>query len=443
METFMTSKTMTKNKISVAAVRRLSKRYNEPEWLRFARLIAWETFEALPWPSYREETWRRTRLTGFELEDYRLSGEEAALIPSRDALPEHLRLELEKIDSAGVIIVQDGVLIYQELDDALAQKGVRFTDLRSALAEDAQLVQVHLSALVRARQNKFAALHYALWQNGAFLFVPRNVVIEKPLQALIVQGEGLASFHHSLLIGEENSEAVVVEDFVGSRNGMSDSVAEVYAKQAARLHYLRLQNLDETAWNFATQRASVGRDALYRQLQASWGSKLSKVWIDMEMDEPGGHGELLGLYFPRDRQHLDHHTNQNHQEPNCTSDLLFKGALEDRARSIYQGMIRVHHGAQRTDAYQKNDNLLLSGRARADSIPGLEIEADDVRCTHGATSSKVPEEYIFYLMARGLSRQTAKRMIVQGFFEEVINRVPVPGVRDKLEAEIAHRVGIE
>ncbi len=439
----MTTMTKSTKKISVAAVRRLSKRYNEPEWLRFARLIAWETFESLPWPTYKEETWRRTRLTGFNLADYHLPAADAARFPSRQALPEHLRQELEKIDSAGVLILQDGALIYRELDDALVKKGVRFTDLRSALQEDSELVQVHLSALVRAKENKFTALHYALWQNGAFLYAPRNVVIEKPLQVLVIQGEGLAGLHHSLLVGEENSEAVVVEDFVGARQGMSDSVAEIFVKQAARLHYLRLQNLDETAWNFTTQRASVGRDALYRQLQASWGSKLSKVWIDLDMDEPGGHGELLGLYFPQDRQHLDHHTNQNHKEPRCTSDLLFKGALEDHARSVYQGMIHVLHGAQRTDAYQKNDNLILSDHARADSIPGLEISADDVRCTHGATSAKVPEEYIFYLMARGLSRQTAKRMIVQGFFEEVINRVPVPGVRAKLEAEIAHRVGIE
>jgi Fe-S cluster assembly protein SufD len=411
--------------------------------LRQCRLAAWETFEATPWPTYKEETWRRTRLTGFKLETYTLPVTDAAPVASRENLPAHLQEELAKVDSAGAMILQDGVLIYHELDENLARKGVIFTDLRTALQQDEELVRVHLGALVASDENKFASLHYALWRNGAFLFMPRNVAAEKPFQVIIQQGEGLANFHHSLFVGEENSEAVVVEDFVGSKDGFSDSVAEVFAKQAARLHYLRLQNLDETAWNFATQRATTGRDALYRQLQASWGSKLSKVWIDLEMEEPGGHGELLGLYFPQDHQHLDHHTNQNHKVPNCTSDLLFKGALDDHARSVYQGMIRVHHGAQKTDAYQKNDNLLLSDHARADSVPGLEIEADDVRCTHGATSAKVPEEYVFYLMARGLSRKTAQRMIVQGFFEEVLNRVPVPGVRDKLEAEIAHRVGIE
>ena len=439
----MTTKIMTATPISVAAVKAISDRYNEPAWLRQARLAAWETFEAIPWPTYKEETWRRTRLTGFDLNNYSLPEPPAHQFGTRDQLPQDLREELDKVDSAGALILQDGRAIYHELDEQLARRGVIFTDLRTALSDYEELVRVHLGAQVPADENKFAALHYALWQNGTFLYIPRHVVVEKPLQVIILEGEDRAHFHHSLIIGEENSESVLVEDFRGARQGMSDSVAEVFARQAARIHYLRLQNLDETAWNFATQRIGTARDALYRHLQASWGSKLSKVWIDLELEEPGGHGELLGLYFPQDHQHIDHHTNQNHRVPYCTSDLLFKGALDDHARSVYQGMIRVWPGAQKTDAYQKNDNLILSDHARADSIPGLEIEADDVRCTHGATSAKVPEEYIFYLMARGIDRRTAMRMIVQGFFEEVLNRVPVPGVRNKLEAEIAHRVGIE
>jgi Fe-S cluster assembly protein SufD len=430
-------------RIGVPAIRRISKVYEEPEWLLFARLIAWETFQALGWPTYQEETWRRTRLTHFQLQDYQLPVADLPLLPARDALPPHLAQELARVDSAGSMILQDGSLMYRELDADLIRQGVRFIDLRTAIKSDTALVQMHLHALVRAQESKFTAMHAALWQNGLFLYVPPHVTLEKPLQVLVVQSPGLANCHHTLLIADENSEATLIETFIGSQQGLSNSIAEVYTTQAARLHYLRLQNLDETAWNFATQRATIGQDALYRQLQASWGSKLSKVWLDLELDEPGGHGELLGLYFPRGTQHIDHHTNQNHTAPHSSSDLLFKGALENRARSVYQGMIRVHDGAQKTDAYQKNDNLLLSPQARADAIPGLEIEADDVRCTHGATSAQVPEEYIFYLMARGLSRQTARRMIVQGFFEEVINRVPVPGVRDKLEAEIAHRVGIE
>ncbi|NOX62320.1 MAG: Fe-S cluster assembly protein SufD [Chloroflexi bacterium] len=440
----MTIKEMTSiYSITAAGVDAIGQRYEEPEWLRQARRAAWETFESIPWPTYKEETWRRTRLTGFNLDDFTLAQESHPRADSRAALPADLLANLEKIDSGGALIFLDNTLIYADLDEDLAAQGVIFTDLRTALDEHAELVRAHLGALVPASENKFAALHYALWENGAFLYAPKNITVEKPFQVIVQFSDGKAHFHHTLLIGEENSELTVVEDFMGAANGMSDSVAEIYPHDAARLHYLRLQNLDHTAWNFATMRASLQRDALYRHLQASWGSRLSKVWIDLEMEQPGSHGELLGLYFPQDHQHLDHHTNQNHKRERATSDLLFKGALDDQARSVYQGIIRVWPGAQKTDAYQKNDNLILGPHARADSIPGLEIEADDVRCTHGATSAKVQEEYIFYLMARGLSRRTAKRMIVQGFFEEVLNRVPVPGVRTKLEDEIARRVGLE
>jgi Fe-S cluster assembly protein SufD len=162
----------------------------------------------------------------------------------------------------------------------------------------------------------------------------------------------------------------------------------------------------------------------------------------MELNGPGSHGELLGLYFPDGRQHIDHHTNQLHKSPNATSDLLFKGALKDRGRSVYQGYIKVYPNAQKTNAYQANRNLILSKNARADSIPGLEIEANDVRCTHGATASQLQEEYVFYLMSRGLSRPSAERLVVQGFLEEVLDRIPVEGVRAKLEDEIAHKIGL-
>lgn len=420
-----------------------SERFQEPEWLKLAREAAWETFAAIPWPSYNEETWRRTRLTGFKLENYPLATTEVAPFSSREALPPALLTTLNQIESAGALVFEDGNLIYAELAPELQEKGVIFSDLRSALQSHAEIVRAYFSALVPASKNKFAALHYALWQNGTFLYAPKHVIVEKPFQVLVHFREGKAAMHHTLAIGDENSELTLVEDFMGAAQGMSNSVAEIYPMAAARLHYLRLQNLDVTAWNFTTMRVSAQRDSLYRQLQASWGSHLSKVWIDLELEGPGAHGELLGLYFPQDRQHIDHHTNQNHKRERATSDLLFKGALNDHSRSVYQGVIRVFPGAQKTDAYQKNDNLILSDGSRADSIPGLEIEADDVRCTHGATSAKVQEEYIFYLMARGLDRSTAKRMIVQGFFEEVLNRVPVAGVRRKLEAEIAQRVGLE
>ena len=436
----MTLKTDT---LSLPAALATAERLAEPAWVRQSRAAAWEMFEAMPWPTYSEETWRRTRLTGFKLENFGLQTQAAPTAASRSQLPRSLASNLGKIDSAGALVFQDGSLIYSDLDPALAARGVIFSDLRTALDRHEELVRAYLGSQVQAADNKFAALHYALWQNGTFLYVTRHVAVEKPFQVIINLGAGKAAFHHSLIIGDENSELTIAEDYLGAERGMSDTVVEAYPLAGSRLHYLHLQNLHPSAWNFATMRASAQRDALYRHLQASWGSRLSKVWIDLNMEERGSHGELLGLYFPQGRQHIDHHTNQVHKRPQGTSDLLFKGALDDASRSVYQGIINVWPHAQKTNAYQKNDNLILSEQARADSIPGLEIQADDVRCTHGATSAKVQDEYVFYLMARGLGRKTAKRMIVSGFFEEVLNRVPVPGVRHKLEAEIARRVGLE
>ena len=174
--------------------------------------------------------------------------------------------------------------------------------------------------------------------------------------------------------------------------------------------------------------------------QVSWGSRLTKACLDLDLRGQGGHGELLGLYFPTRRQHIDHQTLQLHRVPNCFSDLLFNGALKHRARSVYMGIIKVLPGAQKTDAFQRNGNLILDRSARSDSIPGLEIEADDVRCTHAATAAQVEDEYVFYLMARGLTRPQAEKMIVQGFLQGVLDRVPVEGVMHKLEKVISRKI---
>ena len=337
----------------------------------------------------------------------------------------------------------DGATAQHKLDASLTARGVIFTDLHTAAREHPDLVQRYFNTVVATDENKFSALNYALWNSGTFVYVPRNVIIEQPLQAVIGQSAGqLAGMHHTLVVTEEGAAVTLVEDFVGADGGMTNSVVELLPGANSQVHYLHLQNLAETAWNFSTQRMQLGRDSLLRYFIGSWGSRLSKNWINMELNGQGAHGELLGLYFPGGRQHLDHHTNQLHKAPNATSDLLFKGALKDRARSVYQGFIKVYPHAQKTNAYQANRNLMLSKQARADSIPGLEIEADDVRCTHGATAGQIPDEYIFYLMARGIDRTNAERMIVQGFFEEVIDRIPVEGVKTKLEAEIARKLGL-
>jgi len=410
-----------------------------PAWLLDLREKAQRVYDEMPWPTGNEETWRRTKLTGFKLEDYTAltgAGAEAAL-------PADVAAALAEVASVGSLGIVDGAMLRAELDPSLAARGVIFCDLATAARAYPELVQRYFGSVVAVDENKFSALNYAAWTSGVFVYVPRNVIIEKPLQAVIRQSAGkLAGYHHTVVVADEGASVTLAEDFLGADGGLSNSVVELIGEANSQLHYLHLQNLADTAWNFSTQRMRLGRDATLRHFIGSWGSRLSKNWINMELDGAGANGELLGLYFPGGRQHLDHHTNQLHKTPHATSDLLYKGALKDRARSVYQGYVKVYPQAQKTNAYQANRNLMLSRQARADSIPGLEIEADDVRCTHGATAGQIPDEYTFYLMARGIDRINAERMIIQGFFEEVLNRIPVEGVRNKLEAEIARKVGL-
>ncbi len=403
------------------------------------RRRAWRFYEEMPWPTGNEETWRRTKLTGFKLEDYTaLTGDDAPA-----DLPADVATALAEVTSVGSLGIVDGATVRAELDPSLAARGVIFCDLGTAVRQHPGLVQAYFNSVVAVDENKFGALNSALWTSGTFVYVPRNVIVDKPLQAVIRQSAGkLAGYHHTIVVADEGAAVTLAEDFLGAAGGLNNSVVELIGGPNSQLHYLHLQNLADTAWNFSTQRMRLDRDATLRHFIGSWGSRLSKNWINMELDGAGANGELLGLYFPGGRQHLDHHTNQLHKSPHATSDLLYKGALKDRARSVYQGYVKVYPHAQKTNAYQANRNLMLSKQARADSIPGLEIEADDVRCTHGATAGQIPDEYTFYLMARGIDRTNAERMIIQGFFEEVLNRIPVEGVRNKLEAEIARKLGL-
>lgn len=410
-----------------------------PTWLLDLREKAQRFYDEMPWPTGNEETWRRTKLTNFKLEDYTtLNGDHTG-----EALPADVGAALAEVASVGSLGIVDGATLRAELDPALAARGVIFCDLATAASQHPELARRYFGSVVAVDENKFSALNFARSTSGTFVYVPRNVVVDKPLQAVIRQSAGkLAGHHHTVVVADEGAAVTLAEDFLGADGGLHNSVVELIGGPNSQLHYLHLQNLADTAWNFSTQRMRLRRDATLRHFIGSWGSRLSKNWINMELEGAGANGELLGLYFPGGRQHLDHHTNQLHKSPHATSDLLYKGALKDRARSVYQGYVKVYPNAQKTNAYQANRNLMLSKQARADSIPGLEIEADDVRCTHGATAGQIPDEYTFYLMARGVDRANAERMIIQGFFEEVLNRIPVEGVRNKLEAEIARKVGL-
>jgi Fe-S cluster assembly protein SufD len=426
---------------SEASVRALSAARNEPRWMLDFRLVAWQTFEAMPWPKSTDEAWRRTRLTGFDLKNFSAYATPQAE-SQRDDLSELLQSELGEMESAASVVFQDGGVLYRNDNSELTAQGVIFTDLQSAVLEHPELVrQYFMTQAVKPEHNKFTALHAALWDTGTFVYVPKNVTVELPLQAILHQNPGVGGYHHTLLVAEEGSNVTVVDDLLGGKDGMQSGVIELVMADNSVVRYMNLQDFDHSAWNFLTGRAMMGRDTDLRWIQVSWGSRTTKAFLDLELNGSGGHAELLGLYFPTGRQHIDHQTLQIHRAPNCFSDLLFNGALKDRAHNVYMGIIKVLPGAQKTDAFQRNGNLVLDGTARADSIPGLEIEADDVRCTHAATASQVEDEYVFYLMARGLTRPQAERMIVQGFFQNVLDRVPVESVQHKLERVIERKIG--
>lgn len=425
---------------SQETVRRASAVKDEPAWMLDFRLRAWETFESLPWPKPTDEAWRRTRLTGFKLENYTPFATHSGPVARHELDPVPLNA-LDEMESSASLVYGDGGLIHSQRNDDLDARGVIFTDLQTAVRRHPDLARRHfMTEAVTPDANKFAALHAALWDTGSFIYVPRNTKVALPLQAILNQGDGAGGYHHTLLVAEEGAEVTVVDDLLGAENAFQTSVVELILKDNAKVRYMNLQDFNHTAWNFLTGRAVMGKDTDLRWIQVSWGSRLTKAFLDLELQGEGGHGELLGLYFATRRQHIDHQTLQLHRVPNCFSDLLFNGALKHRARSVYMGNIKVLPGAQKTDAFQRNGNLILDGSARSDSIPGLEIEADDVRCTHAATAAQVEDEYVFYLMARGLTRPQAERMIVQGFFQGVLDRVPVQSVVHKLEKVISRKI---
>ncbi len=426
----------------------LSHLLGEPEWLRQRRLAAWEVYERTPMPSRTDEEWRRTDIRRLPLDavwPYTGLGQR---VNSPEALPTAL---VEILGDAalrsGLLVQVDGSGVYTQLDSELARRGVIFTDLLTAAREVPKLVQqFFMTEAVTIQDNKFAALHGAFWSSGTFLYVPAGVEIALPLRSFVwAETPGAAIFAHTLVLAEPGANVVLIDTWASptvEEPLIASNVVELIVQESAQVRYIQLQDWGRSVWNFTTQRGLLYQDAILNTLNVSLGSRLSKAFIASNLVGPGATAEMLGLYFADDAQHLDHQTRQWHVAPYATSDLLYKGALKDRARTVFSGLIKVFPQAQRTDAYQANRNLILSSTARADTIPNLEIGANDVRCTHGATVGQVEEEYIFYLMSRGISRPEAVRLIVDGFFDEVIERVPVHEVQETVRTAIARKIGL-
>ena len=433
------------------AVEALSQAKNEPQWVLDARLDAWDVYESLPFPTRQDEEWRRTDLRRLKLDrfapfagvDQRV--ENLAELQQGGAEDHSLQFG-EREHRAGIVVSHDSGTAYFEVDPEVTAKGVIYADLDTAIRDHADLVkQYFMTEAVPANFGKFEALHAAFWQTGAFLYVPKGVAIDLPFRSFAqVQAKGASTFTHSLVVVEENAEAFFVDAFQSETQdepAFTSGVVELILRGDARLRYVQVQDWGRHVFNFMTERAVLGRDAELKSLQVTLGSKFSKNSIGSHMRGENSKAEMLGIFFGDGDQFFDHHTWQLHESPFATSDLEFKGAMKENSRSVYSGLIKVFEGAQRTDAYQQNRNLVLSRNARADSIPNLEISANDVRCTHGATVSQVEEEHMFYLQARGIPRAEAQKLIVEGFFRPVIDRIPVEEIQDFLQGAIAAKVG--
>ena len=392
------------------ALDRVSQAMGEPGWLAERRAQAFDIFEKLDDPDPKGEEWRYVDVRGFDF--------------GRFAAPEP---RLEKPD----------------LPAALAAKGVVFADFATAATEHPELLREHFFTEVPLDEHRFTALHGAFHSDGLLVYVPAGVEVDLPLEAIRRVDSGGSVFPHTTIVVEEQASLTFVDRFGSdefSDPALCASVVEVEARRGATVNYISLQEWGRSVHHFQTQRFTGHRDATVRSLAVNLGSTFARTQVESVLKGEGSFSEMLGLYFADANQHFAQRTLQSHNAEHATSDLLYKGALKEHSRSEYSGLIKVLKGAQGTDAYQANRNLVLSEEAMARSIPQLEIEANEVRCTHGATVSPVEEEHLFYLMSRGIDRVTAQRLVVFGFFGDVLDRIRVEQVRDDLSAAISAKV---
>lgn len=445
----MTTKTITDDIFSKAAFSALAETINEPKWLAEKRHAAWNIFEDTPMPTTSDEPWRRTGLKRVKWRNFSQNVPTAvSAADTLSALPEAIQAKFnEEHGAAGRIVLVNGQLKYYEFADEVAQQGVIFTDLHTAAQKHSNLVQQHLMAdCVPPSDSKFAAMNAALWQNGVFLFVPRNVVIEKPFEvAILLDGEGATSVHRTLIVAEDNSQVDYIEDTASLNDdqaGLNVGVVEVIAGKNAHVRYVDVQELGQSVVNLNTKRALISEFGNVIWDMGEFGSALTKTFIDSQVIGDGANTQCNGVYFLDGTQHVDLDIMLHHIGRSTGGDVLVHGAMKDKARSVFLGMIKIDPSGQLTDSYLKNQNLLLSSTSRADSIPALQIDANDVRASHAATISQVEEEYVFYLQSRGIPRKIAVQMIVEGFFSTVFNRMKNERVKEKLMDAVLKKMNV-
>jgi len=421
---------------------------DEPESLAGLRREAWSRYAELPMPSTASEEWRYTDVEELDPLAFRpVAPEEDAGLEVAE-LPEAVREILAgEQDRSGVLVEVDGRIVHRRLDPELAARGVTFLPIRLAARERPELLREHfLTSEVAGWEEKFWSLHTAFLTQGYLLHVPENVKVEDPVHVFrYVEGEGALLATHSLVVAGRGAEITCIDEYISPdlpEPTLSVNGAEIVGGENATVRYLSLERFGKGALHFSVQHNVARRDTRLSGFNVSLGGDLSRADVTSHLVGQGSESEMLALWFGDGDQHFDYHTLQHHAAPHAYSDLLYKGALEGRAESVFRGLIRVDEGAQLTDAYQTNRNLLLSEECHATTLPNLEIEADDVRCSHGATVGQVDPDMLFYLMSRGLDRRSAERLLVFGFFDEVLDRMPVEGARRRVGEAIEEKIGL-
>lgn len=404
-----------------------------PEWVRHWQRDGWKEFEALPMPVRKDETWRFANLKAIDLESYQ------APLPVSDVDRANLvgrSTGLEKT-SGRMVFGNDQLLAHEVHSEALAEQGVIWAPIETAASEHTEVFRKHFMTQEAVLGGaKFAALHKAFVKSGTFLYVPPNVEVDLPLEVYHwLHGQNGSTFPHTLLLVGENSKVTLVDYFESSDEnsaGLACGMNDLILEAGAKLDYVCVQNWSRATIAFQINSTLVGRDAKATSMNLNLGARYARAESVSRLMGQGARSDMLAVSVADGAQQFDQRTLQDHQQPDTQSDLLYKNSLNDAARTIFSGLIRVQPGAHRTDAYQKVRNLLLSDEAEANSMPGLEILADDVRCSHGATSGQIEEEELFYLKSRGISDGAAKALIVFGFLNEALERLGDATVADKL-----------
>ena len=411
------------------------------------RRTAAAILRALAFPSRENELWRRTDFRGLEAELPKLDPFAAApAARNLDDLPHPILERLAgETGEVALVVQRNGTVVLEQTHPALTRQGVVVGSLDRGFREHEAVLRERYGSLIHPDYDWYTAFGAAMRSGGAFVYVPDGVEAALPIRLFHwLDGAGAVAAPRTVVVLGRNARATIVEELLSApAEGISFHCGgtEVFVGEGAHLTYGQLQDWGRNVVHYSNQRVRLDREAEVQWIQTLLGSRMAKTNAYFDLAGPGGRAYVHGFMFGDDDQHFHLHTLQRHQSEHCTSDLLIKGCLKDRARSVYQGLIQVSEGAQRTDAYQANRNLLLSDTARADSIPGLEILANDVRCTHGATIGHVDDEQLFYLMARGLPRVQAQRLIVEGFFAPVLDRIPLENVRAQLRDVIGRKIG--